>query len=118
VRVRKPKSAAEAERYTLANCALEAKIVPEKTASKAKADSYNASIDNGQSSNNTEKCGSDKLHTSTEASALDVLPREEATDNCGNGSGTDEEVDGDDKDEDESVEYTPRRNMYEDLDSD
>lgn len=39
VRVRKPKSDQEAERYSLQNCALEAKIIPEKQKAKAQQDS-------------------------------------------------------------------------------
>lgn len=41
VRVRKPKSEQESQRYSLENCALEAKIVPEKTRGPRKPSSAN-----------------------------------------------------------------------------
>jgi hypothetical protein len=77
VRVRAPKSAAERERYSVEKCALEAKIVPEKTSSTSgllSKKNKKGSIKRGDDSDNNDHDEAATAGAGASSSAIDDVP--------------------------------------------
>jgi hypothetical protein len=110
VRVRKPKSAAEMERYTLTNCAVEAKIVPERHAN-------NVGHDKTASSTVSEVDITPSL-ASQQSVSQQSLPSTTSTAVVADVDSDDDNSETTEEEEDDTKHHQPRRNLYENLDFD
>jgi hypothetical protein len=94
VRVRRPKSQQERERYTLANCALEARIIPEKKKTQQQPENQN------QPQQNENRSQSSKPKHLENNVDVDINIDEGDDDGNGDEEGIDDNVENDDEDSD------------------
>ena len=105
VRVRRPKSQQERERYTLANCSLEARIIPEKKKTQKQQQLLQPQKQNQNQQNENQNQSSKPTHVENNVN-VDV-------DDDGGGDNGDDDGNGDEEGSDDNVE-----NDDEDSDSD
>ena len=116
VRVRLPKSKAEAERYTVANCALEAKFMREGAPKKKKVQGNGKNNDNNQtmSSDDTD---SDKKEVSNEVVSKEISDKFSNMNTGREEDDDDDESDSESSDDDDNIAHDNPFNFADDSDS-
>ena len=116
VRVRLPKSKAEAERYTVANCALEAKFMREGAPKKKKVQSNGKDNDKKQTASFDDTDSDKKEVIGNEVVSKEISDKFDNM-NTGREEDDDDESDSESSDDDDNIAHDNPFNFADDSDS-